>query len=388
MARTRGQGSLIMVKGSPFWQARFYGLDGRKISMSTGKKLKQEAEDFLRKEMDAVRSKGMAPISDTRKIRYADLRAGLLASYAEKGNKSLVTRADGEETVVGLAQLDEFFGYSDSNPGPSVISIGTDTGRKFVEERKKDGAGNAVINRSLACLRRMLKLAHEEGKIPAVPVIRLLKEPPARRGFVELENFNVLVGKLPKNLRAYVTFLYHCGGRKGEAALIEWPQVDLARGFIRLEDDQTKSGEARIVPIPAKLVDMLDATEPKEGRVFDTTNLRKQWNKACAAAGLGSIIKVEGKPYDPRYKGLTLHDLRRSAVRNLVTLAGVPEHVAMRITGHKTRAVFDRYHIVNADDVQAAMQQWEAATKNLLPQKNGRSLGKVGRRALTAGAAK
>jgi integrase len=172
-------------------------------------------------------------------------------------------------------------------------------------------------------------------------------------------------------------FLYHCGGRRGEAELIEWEQVDLKRGFIRLEEEQTKMDEARIVPLPRPLVAMLREIEPKIGRVFDTTNIRKEWGKACAACGLGRIIPVEGKKYDPRYEGLTLHDFRRSAVRNLVTLAGVPEGVAMRITGHKTRSVFDRYHIVSEEDLSGAMQAWEATTKNLLPQSNGAKLGKI-----------
>jgi len=50
------------------------------------------------------------------------------------------------------------------------------------------------------------------------------------------------------------------------------------------------------------------------------------WMRACAAPGLGRIIEVEGKPYDPRYAGLILHDFRRSTIRNLIN-AGVPERV-------------------------------------------------------------
>jgi hypothetical protein len=50
---------------------------------------------------------------------------------------------------------------------------------------------------------------------------------------------------------------------------------------------------------------------------------------ACDATGLGQKIEVSDKPYDPRYRGLTLHDLRRSAARNLL-LAGVPETTIMR----------------------------------------------------------
>ena len=129
----------------------------------------------------------------------------------------------------------------------------------------------------------------------------------------------------------------------------QWRQVDLRGALIRLEEDQTKNSEARTVPLPDVLVRMLERIGPGEGPVFDTTNLRKDWQKACVAAGLGSLTEVEGKP-DPRYTGLIIHDLRRSAIKNLMNV-GVNEKVAMKISDHKTRAVFDRYHIVDTEDV-------------------------------------
>jgi integrase len=372
--RANGEGSLIKLKGCRFWYAQFYDQNGKKIRISTRTTIKQEALGILRKQM-GDRDRGLAPLTEVRKITYADLRAGLIASYVEKGNKSLATRANGDETICGLPQLDDYFGFSKDNPGPSVVQITTDTGRAFADKRKKEGAGSAVINRSLACLRRMMRIAHEDGKLPILPVIRLLKEPPARRGFVELAKFEELVKLLPTHLQPYVTFLYYCGGRSGEAELIEWPQVDLVRRVIRLEGDQTKNDEARYVPLPSHLLAMLAEIEPKEGRVFDTTNLRKGWMTACTACGLGRKIEVPEKKYDPRYEGLTLHDLRRSAARNLL-LAGVPETIIMKIGGWKTRSVFDRYAVANTADLTAAMQRWETVALNLLPQSNGANLGK------------
>jgi integrase len=79
-------------------------------------------------------------------------------------------------------------------------------------------------------------------------------------------------------------------------------------------------------------------------------DFRKAWVSACVAAGLGTVDPVTKKKSTAKLR----HDCRRSAARNLVEHAGVSEKVAMTITGHRTRSVFDRYHIVSKKDLQAA----------------------------------
>jgi hypothetical protein len=71
------------------------------------------------------------------------------------------------------------------------------------------------------------------------------------------------------------------------------------------------------------------------------------------------------KNYDAGYDGLTLHDLRRSGVRNL-RRAGVSEDVAMKISDHRTRSVFSRYNIVDSADLHDAMKKASELIANSL----------------------
>jgi integrase len=354
--RERGSGGLFKIPGSRYWYGQFHR-DGRKIRFSTKTDVKAEALRELRKRMgDSER--GIVPVSEIRKIRYADLRAALIQNYVERGNDSLQTLSDGTQTIWGLKPLDKFFRFS-VGKGASLTQIDTDAARKFARERLEEGLSNDTVNGSLRLLRRMLNIAREDGKLTTVPKIRMLKNGAARKGFLGREQFDTLISKLPDNLKPLVTLLYYCGVRLGEACQIEWNQVDLDAALIRLEEDQTKNDEARTIPIPDVLVQMLEKAPAKTGGVFDDTNLRKAWQKACVAAGLGTLTEVEGKS-DPRYTGLIIHDLRRSAIKNLMK-AGVNEKVAMKISGHKTRDVFDRYHIVDTEDVVNAMRRVQSA---------------------------
>lgn len=346
--RERGTGGLFKMKGSKNFYAQYYDSNGRPRRVSTGTDIKQEAQRILR-DLMVDRDRGVTFIGDVKKLHYGDLRKGLIQSYTEKGNKSLQVTVEGQETVWGLTPLDEFFDYkSDEEPGWAVTRITTDAAREFAHKRLEEGLTNSTINTSLALLRRMLNIAKDDGKLQTVPKIHLFKPNPARKGFLTLEKFEELLKHVPDDLKPLLLLLYYCGLRRGEALQIEWSQVDLDRATIRLEDTQTKSGEARTVPLPDVLIESLQRMQPKEGRLFNLTDpyIRKEWSKACEAVGLGG----------GRQGGLIIHDMRRSAIKNLMK-AGVNQKVAMAISGHKTVSVFDRYHIIDEADVVEAMRK-------------------------------
>ena len=74
--------------------------------------------------------------------------------------------------------------------------------------------------------------------------------------------------------------------------------------------------------------------------------------------------------------GLMLHDFRRSTARNLVR-SGVSERVAMAVTGHKTRAIFDRYNIVSETDLRDASAKMSAYVTDAEPRENRESQRRV-----------
>jgi integrase len=130
-----------------------------------------------------------------------------------------------------------------------------------------------------------------------------------------------------------------------------------------LSSEDTKNSSPRIIPLNEETVLMLKMLRKKTDSIFVFGNgrplgdFRQAWRTASVKAGLGTVTKLEDgtKLYD----GLIFHDLRRTGVRNLVR-AGVPEQVAMAVSGHKTRSVFGRYNIVSETDLRDAASKLDS----------------------------
>ena len=157
------------------------------------------------------------------------------------------------------------------------------------------------------------------------------KENNTRKGFFEHADFIALRNALPSYLKGFATFGYRTGWRFSEIAGLTWSQVDLDNSIVRLEVGETKNDAARTVYLDDELQEVFQKQ----------WECRGAWQTACKNAGIGQKL---------------FHDFRRTAIRNMVR-AGIPEGVAMKISGHKTRSVFDRYNIVNDADLQLAAQK-------------------------------
>jgi len=222
----------------------------------------------------------------------------------------------------------------------------------------KAGASNGEINRELTVLKRAFSLAIKSAKLMAKPHIPMLRENNVRTGFFEPEDFRAVVKQLPEHVKPVARFAYITGWRTlSEILRLEWRQVDFEAGAVTLDPGQTKNLEGRVFPMTVDLRAILEEQKDKRQRgvicrwvfTYQGNQLKsyyKAWRGACKRAG---------KP------GMLSHDFRRTAVRNLVR-AGVPELVAMKMTGHKTRSVFDRYNIVSPGDLRDAAKKLDAFT--------------------------
>ena len=174
-----------------------------------------------------------------------------------------------------------------------------------------------------------------------------LEENPPRQGFFEHRDYLKVRLHLPASYQDVLDFAYYSGWRRREITELTWAEVDLPGGVVRLAPLRSKTKVSRVLPISTPLKDVLKRREKKrlkkDLRVFkhDGVTVRQwkvAWNSACKKAGV---------------PGRLFHDCRRTAARNLIR-AGVPERVAMMLTGHKTRCVFDRYNIVNERELATA----------------------------------
>jgi integrase len=349
--RLRGEGSIYRRPRSPFLWIKYYKA-GKPIRESTRTRDLGKTTRFLRQRLAEIGSE------QTESPRIEQLVDDLLRDYRINEHRSL----DDVKTRWRL-HLKPFLGSVPATQLDSRLLA------RYIDRRREEHASNATINRELACLKRMYRLAHlsTPRRVPSVPYFPHLKENNVRQGFVTPEQYAELLAHCPRLwLRAMLETAYNYGWRVSELLNLRVGQVDLGARTIRLEPGTTKNLEGREVTIESgRLLELLRqciGSKRPDHHVFTRGNkpirdFRKSWENLCTAAGV---------------PGLLFHDLRRTAARNL-RAAGVPEEIIMRIAGWKTSSVFKRYAIVDKADVRAALQELERVRQKHLDHTDRRS---------------
>ncbi len=247
-----------------------------------------------------------------------------------------------------VGHLHDFFG------GWPVESVTANAVRTYQLRRRREGAEAATVNRETSALSRMFHLAIRRGQLDRMPLFpNRLEENPPRDGFFEHAEYLKVRECLPPSWQDVLDFAYYSGWRRSEILDLTWDEVDLDGGVIRLSPRRSKTKTGRVLPITQPLQHVLARRQclrpPQDPHVFrrDGVTVRR-WRTALRDACRKARVP-------PRL----LHDCRRTAARNLIR-AGVPERIAMMLTGHKTRSVFDRYNIVNEQELLMAGERLAA----------------------------
>lgn len=349
----RGEGR-IFKRGRIWWVAYFGpGAEGSiEIRESTKSESETVAKKILRSRTREVANHrgGVRAFGGPRaeRITVDDLIDSLDGDYKRRGIK------DRRGVMYHAKPVRKFFGRR------RALSVTPDHIREFIELERTNGKANATINRRLAILSGAFSLAIKEERLSRAPHIPHLSEVGnARKGFFEAHEHELMLAHLPAPIDDIARFAYVCGWRRGECLRLRWENVDRAAKEVRLFD--SKNSEGRMLPLDEEILGPLfdrlwtarqyeTRTGPaisefvfhRKGRPISATRFAESWIAARTAAG----AEVNGKLF---------HDYRRTAARNMIR-AGVPQVVAMEITGHRSDSMFRRYNIVSTEDKREALR--------------------------------
>ena len=373
MEQRRGTGRLYRQKTSSYWWVQYY-VNGKLFRESTGTNDRRKAQKFLDTRLAEINT-GNFVSPQAEKIMVSELAQDYLEDAKVNGRKDLY-----HTNLRWQVHLEPFFGNLQARHVTTLLL------NRYIQRRLEQAAAKATINRELAMLKRMFRLADESdpAKVRRVPKFPHFSESAnIRKGFLEADQYQRLLAECSAVglwMRAIFEVAHTFGWRHSEVANLRVKQIDLVNHIIRLNPGETKNNEGRVVVMTAGVLEVLRqcvAGKRPTDYVFtreDSSRVRtfsKVWWRVCVNADLGHMVcracnktligficKCACGSRNLKYVGLLFHDLRRTGVRNMIR-RGIPEVVAMKISGHKTRSVFDRYNIVSEADLKEAARKME-----------------------------
>jgi hypothetical protein len=176
----RGMGR-IFKRGSVYWIA--YSYRNKEYRESSQSESESQARKLLKKRIgEAGTGQFLGPHEE--RVTFEDMAKALLTDYEINKLRSI------RSLKLSIKHLKARFGLE------RAIDITTEKIKKYIADRQREANGS--INRELAALKRMFKLALESGRLRYAPYIQLLEENNARQGFLDHGVFLTLRDRLPE----------------------------------------------------------------------------------------------------------------------------------------------------------------------------------------------
>jgi integrase len=273
------------------------------------------------------------------------------ARITYKQMKEAYLKADVKHNREKWAPLDEYFGNL------RAVQIDSDAILDYIDQRREE-VTDPTIRRELVPLRAMFNLMRKFKKLSAdqIPHFPMPEDSLPAGTYITPEQFQQVLDALPKNLVRFFTFMYGTGCRLSATQKITWEMVSqdcsvitLPPGFIKNRQPLTIAiAGAFLEPVRKELQKMF---RRKSHPVFDFTNYRNEWNKACAKVGIGTWDKKTRTR-----TGARIHDCRCSGAINLLE-GNVDEGTVLKIGGWRSRVMLDRYNVTSVARLTAAMEK-------------------------------
>ena len=315
MARETG---IYRRSDSRYWWISCTLPNGKRIRQSAGTEDRNEAEALLAKlTLDAYREQhfGIKPQRSWQEavVRFLEVKSHLKDAKNYRGL---------------CRQLHVYLG------GMMLNQINGDTVWHVIQSEMKRGIKTATVNRHLAVMRAVLRMARDEWQwVDSIPKIRLLSGEVERDRWLTHEEADRLLSFCPPHLQALVRYALATGCRASEITGLEWNRVDLDRRTAWL--NHTKNGTPRGVPLNHDAVivqeDQIGRHEqfcftyhggPISGAITNTA-----WRNAVEKAGLGDL-----RFHDLRHTWASWHRQNGTSCDELKELGG-----------WKSRSMVDRY---------------------------------------------
>jgi integrase len=239
--------------------------------------------------------------------------------------------------------------------------------RGTVKSRRKKSLAPGSINRELATLRRLLRLAHEWKEIQRVPRVRLLRGERNREFVLSPVQEPIYLAACPAPLADVAVVLLDTGLRLGEALSLEWPQVRLEPaqnakfGYVTVLSGKAKSRKSRNVPLSERAVAILKKWGTKDGGFVFHRHDNSPLPDSQLDQQHARVRKLLKLPID-----FVLHSLRHTFGTRLGE-AGADAFTVMKLMGHSTVTVSQRYVHPSPEAVELAFERLTALNLRQVP---------------------